>query len=150
LTVKKDSFVAADFSSRVIAILGIFVLSGCGAGDGYAELGLVEVTGTVTLDDKPLAGANVSFESADKRSATGKTDAAGKYSLMYDSQTRGTTPGPKIVRITTAEVGEGGGAAEGSAAAKESIPPRYNRQSELTADVSASNKIFNFDLKSAP
>jgi hypothetical protein len=124
--------------------------AGCGRSSGYAELGLVEVTGTVALDGKPLPNAKVSFEGDDKRSATGTTDAAGNYALMYDSQTRGTTPGKKTVRITVADVGEGGGAAEGVAAAKEPVPPRYNRQSELKADVSASNKTFNFDLKSAP
>ena len=130
-------------------VLSYQLLIGCSR-DGYAELGLVEVTGTVTLDGKPLSGANVNFESDDKRSATGTTDSAGKYSLMYDSQTRGATPGPKIVRITTAEVGEGGGVAEGASAAKETLPARYNTQSELKADVSASNRTFNFDLKTGP
>jgi hypothetical protein len=133
-----------------MAIGASLAFAGCGKRDGYAELGLVEVGGTVTLDGKPLSGANVNFESEDKRSSMGTTDSAGKYSLMYDSQTRGVVPGPKIVRITTAEVGEGGGAAEGSAISKESVPTRYNRQSELKADVSASNKTFNFDLKSTP
>jgi len=45
---------------------------------------------------------------------------------------------------------EGGGAAEGSAAPKERIPARYNRQSELKADVSANQRTFNFELKSTP
>jgi hypothetical protein len=131
------------------AALWVVALTGCQR-DGYGELGLVEATGTVTLDGKPLPKAKVSFEGDDKRSAVGTTDAAGRYVLMYDSQTRGTTPGKKTVRITLVEAGEGGGAAEGAAALKEPIPPRYNRQSELKADVSASNKTFNFDLKSAP
>jgi hypothetical protein len=132
------------------SVLALLFVPGCGQKDGYAELGLVDVSGTVTLDGKPLAGAKVAFEGEDKRSAMGTTDASGKYTLTYDSQTRGTTPGAKIVRITTVEVGEGGGAAEGAAVAKESVPARYNRQSELKADVSASNKTFDFNLKSAP
>ena len=124
---------------------------GCGKPSGYAELGLVEVTGTVTLDGKPLPQVKVSFESDDKRVATGVTDSAGHYVLMYDSETRGATPGPKIVRITTndGEV-EGGGAAEGATARKENLPARYNTASELKADVSASKKVFDFDLKSTP
>jgi hypothetical protein len=125
-------------------------LVGCGH-DGYAELQLVPVSGTVTLDAKPLAGAKVIFEGEDKRLATGTTDSSGHYTLMYDSQTPGATPGAKTVRITQAdhEV-EGGGAAEGAAPVKESIPPRYNSRSELKADVSAANHSFNFDLKSNP
>jgi len=126
-------------------------LTGCKP-DGYAELGLVGVTGKVTLDGQPLAGANVVFESPDKRTARGLTDAEGKYALMYDSETPGALPGPKVVRITIADVGvEGGGAGEGSAfTGKERLPARYNRQSKLTADVSASQKTFDFELKSAP
>lgn len=127
------------------------VLAGC-EGDGYAELGLVDVTGKVTLDGQPLANANVVFESADKRTASGVTDNSGHYKLMYDSETPGVTPGPKTVRITVADVGvEGGGVVEGAApAAKERIPAKYNRQSELKAEVSASNRTFDFELKSAP
>lgn len=136
------------YAHLVIALL-VFTC-GC-ADDGYGELGLVPVSGVVTLDGSPLSGAQVSFEGQDKRLATGTTDASGKYVLMYDSQTPGAMPGPKTVRITTAaaEV-EGGGAAEGATVAKERIPPHYNAKSELKAEVSTSNKTFNFDLKSAP
>lgn len=132
------------------ACLALMIASGCSQ-DGYAELGLVPVSGTVALDGQPLANAKVVFESDDKRTAIGTTDSAGKYSLMYDSQTPGTTPGPKTVRITLADVEvEGGGTAEGAAAAKESIPPRYNKQSELKADVAAGKTQFDFQLTSKP
>jgi hypothetical protein len=116
------------FLAALAAVLCIATISGCQR-EGYSELGLVEVTGTVTLDGKPLPSAKVRFEGDDKSSAIGTTDAAGHYQLMYDSQTRGCTPGAKVVRITLAEVGEGGGAAEGAAVAKEPIPARYNRRS---------------------
>src|SRR6478735_5999797 len=138
-------------SLLLLLLLSTNLLVGCGAKDGYAELGLVEVTGTVTLDGKPLPQAKVTFETEDKRLATGITDAAGHYALMYDSETRGCLPGPKTVRITMgASDVEGGGAAEGSTAGKQSLPARFNTKSELKADVSASQKTINFDLKSAP
>lgn len=138
-------------SLPLLAISLISLLLGCGPKDGYAELGLVEVTGTVTLDGKPLPQAKVTFESDDKRLATGVTDSAGHYALMYDSETRGCLPGPKTVRITTgaADV-EGGGAAEGSTSGKQTLPARFNTNSELKADVSAAQKTINFDLTSAP
>jgi hypothetical protein len=124
--------------------------AGC-ANDGYSELGLVPVAGKVTLDGKPLAGAKVTFEGEDKRAAIGVTDSAGRYALMYDSLTPGATPGPKTVRITSADVEvEGGGAAEGAAVAKETVPARYNATSELKADVAAGKKTFDFELRSGP
>lgn len=147
--VPRRSFAQRIFLTAALAVQPLLSLSGCGK-SGYAALGLVDVSGTVMLDGKPLPGAKIAFEGDDKRSAMGTTDSAGRYTLMYDSQTRGTTPGPKIVRIATAEAGEGGGAAEGATVAKESLPARYNQKSELKADVSAFNKTFNFDLKSAP
>jgi hypothetical protein len=139
------------FSLPLLAILFTSLLFGCGAKDGYAELGLVPVTGTVTLDGQPLSGAKVVFESDDKRTSTGTTDSAGQYKLMYDSQTPGALPGPKAVRITTADVDvEGGGAAEGAATVKEILPARYNTKSELKAEVSTDKKTHDFPLTSTP
>jgi hypothetical protein len=128
----------------------MLALLGC-ARDPYAELGLVEVTGIVTLDGRPLAGAKVCFEADDKRQAIGRTNATGAYQLMYDSRTPGVMPGKNTVRITTADADvEGDGLAEGAVAAKETVPERYNTQSELTANVSGAKATLDFHLKSAP
>jgi hypothetical protein len=128
----------------------LLVIAGC-SDDGYAELGLVQVSGKVTLDGQPLANAKVAFEGEDKGASIGMTDSAGGYTLSYDSNTVGVKPGPKTVRITLADANvEGGGVAEGATAVKETIPAKYNRQSVLRADVSASNRMFDFDLKSGP
>jgi hypothetical protein len=136
-----------------ILLLASAFLAGCTA-DEYRELGLIDVSGTVTLDGKPLPGAKVSFVSDDKRSAIGVTDSSGHYKLMYDSKRAGAMPGPKIVRITQADVaGESTDAnapTSGEGAVKEPIPARYNRNSELKADVSPATKTFDFPLKSLP
>ena len=134
------------FFVPLLAILCASSPSSAAAKAGYAELGLVEVSGTVTLDGKPLAaGQGHLRRRRQTHSRLGMTDSAGHYTLMYDSQTRGTTPGPKTVRITTAEVDvEGGGAAEGAAAAKETAAGSLQRQSELKADVSATQKDLQF------
>ena len=128
--------------------------TGCGDDDPYAELGLIPVTGRVTLDGRPLAGAKVSFDGADKRSAIGVTAAGGRYELMYDSQTPGALPGHKTVRITLADANVEGAdpsaASQVEGAVAERIPARYNRHSQLTAEVSASQRAFNFELRSAP
>ena len=130
-----------------LMLLGIV---GCGH-SGYAELGLVEVSGLVTLDGAPLPGAKISFEGEDLRKAIGVSDAAGRFRLMYDSRQPGVTPGLKTVRITTADFEfEGDGPPEGAPEAVERIPARYNSASELKADVSTARRTFNFDLQSKP
>jgi len=135
-------------------LLVVMCLAGCS--DGYGELGLVDVTGKVTLDGQPLAGALVRFEvSSGGAGAEGKTDAEGKYRLMYDSKHPGCPPGPKMVRITLANVDVEGAdpdaaPVEEGAVQPESLPAIYNRRSNLKADVSPSNREFSFDLKSKP
>ena len=136
-----------------IFLLAWLGLCGCAA-DEYRDLKLVEVSGTVTLDGQPLAGAKVSFFGDDKRDAIGVTDANGRYILMYDSKKAGATQGAKVVRITQADVDVEGANPDpptsGEGAVKEPIPARYNRNSELKADVTPSNKTFDFALKSSP
>jgi hypothetical protein len=127
----------------------LFLLAGCGQGDGYSKLNLVEVTGKVTLDGAPLANARVRFEASDGTGAEGITDASGNYRLMHDSEHAGCTPGAKTVRITSGAALEEGADPE-TAAASEKIPAAYNSQSTLKADVSESNKTFDFDLQSKP
>jgi hypothetical protein len=138
-------------------LLGL--LAGCEAPTDYSELELLDVTGKVTLDDRPLAGVTVRFEGPPNRFADGVTDAQGAYRLMYDSNQPGCLPGEKVVRILPGNVGEGSeggdeGAIEGPdgrpLAPTTEIPTQYNRSSKLTANVSATNKTFNFDLKSQP
>ncbi|WP_425615645.1 carboxypeptidase regulatory-like domain-containing protein [Anatilimnocola sp. NA78] len=141
----------------LFAVLAAVVLAGCRSeGPHYGELGLVDVTGNVTMDGQPLAGVTVRFEGPPNRFADGKTDAAGNYRLMYDSNQAGCMPGEKIVRILTSG-GEGsdeGGPIEGPdgkvVAPPSSIPAAYNSASQLTANVSSSSKSFDFALKSKP
>src|SRR5262249_33669429 len=68
--------------------LGILVLSGMSASCGGPHLEFAEVQGTVTLNNKPLAGALVRFYpiSAGKEQlpyASGMTDAVGLYMLTH-------------------------------------------------------------------
>lgn len=132
------------------------LLAGCDDAPDYGSLNLVSVTGKVTLDAQPLAGATVRFEGPPGRFSSGATDAAGVYRLMYDSNQAGCTPGEKTVRITKLEVAEGeeGGTIEGADGTVEKptepIPAQYNTASTLKAVVSASNKTFDYDLKSKP
>jgi len=135
-------------------------LHGCGGplDVDYSQLNLAEVSGTVTLDDKPLAGARVSFEAPDQTYSYGITDSAGEYTLMFNSEKSGVTPGKKTVRIVMggaldeaeSEDVEDPDSDEPSAASDVTIPERYNRKSTLTETVEPGNQTFDFKLKSAP
>jgi hypothetical protein len=149
---------SSPWSPRSFAFVAAgLLLAGCERPADYSDLELVEVTGKITLDGQSLAGVTVRFEGPPNRFADGLTDTEGKYRLMYDSNQAGCTPGEKVVRILPGVVGEGG--EEGSVlegpdgqvtAAPASIPAEFNSASKLTASVSASQKTFNFDLKSQP
>jgi hypothetical protein len=143
------------FSAVVLVFAAL--LAGCESRVDYSGLGLVEVTGQVTMDGQPLPGVTVRFEGPPNRFADGKTDDKGSYRLMYDSNQAGCLPGEKKVRIMSGSVGEGsdeGGPVEGAdgrvAPVKQSIPAKYNNSSELQANVSPSSKTFDFELKSTP
>ncbi|MBI1249681.1 carboxypeptidase regulatory-like domain-containing protein [bacterium] len=141
-----------------IALLGgiVFSLSGCGGPSiNYDSVQLLPVSGTVTLDGEPLAGATVQFQ--DEKTFTfsfGYTDEAGNYKLQFDSQMAGCIPGEKSVRITTTgPIGEGEGYEAGESEVpgggkKERLPARYNKKSELRAHVTPEQVVFDFDLKS--
>lgn len=145
------------FLKSTIAALAVLYAAGCGGGAGDTpKLGYV--TGVVTFEDQPLAGASVVFQPENGRPAIGKTDAEGKYELVYIRDTKGCKTGFNSVRITMADEEDEEGnedspaddAAPQSRPTKvtpEAIPVRYNTRTELTAEVIPGPNTFNFDLK---
>jgi len=118
-----------------VSFLALIVCTGCGGGNPN----LSRVTGTVTLDGQPLAEAEVTFTptGAEGGSATGVTDANGKYELAYSADSRGAWIGTCEVSISKI-VG---------ALDKESLPAKYNSESELTAEVGEEGNTFDFALE---
>jgi hypothetical protein len=143
-----------------LVILSSLCLAGCGGGPSadYEKLGLVDISGVVTLDGTAISGAVVMFEASDQTYCYGTTDASGKYTLKLNSDKTGVLPGDKVVRIsTTASTGEEEGSAgeevdpDASPAAgkkEEKVPACYNKDSKLNVTVTSSDSSFNFDLKS--
>lgn len=83
------------------ALLGFFVVvtfAGCGASNPSTY----PVTGTVTYQGKPLAGANVGFSATDEntRGAIGVTDSQGKYTLTTFEQGDGAMAGTFKVTVS--------------------------------------------------
>lgn len=110
----------------------------------YSSLKLVAVSGVVTLDGKPLEGARVQFIGADGAGSEGITDSTGRYGLRYDSAQMGATPGPKTVKITMDHSGEADD--PDAERPEESLPAKYNKQSELRVEVSEASRTHNFPL----
>ena len=122
----------------VVAAATVLFVSGCGGGPSLGE-----VSGKVTLDGQPLAGALVEFQPSEGRGSIGSTDAQGVYKLSYTEDSQGAALGKHTVRITMANDDE-----DQKKPGAGTIPARYNSKSELSADVKSGSNEFNFDLES--
>ena len=123
-------------SLHSLLVLALLALAGCGRSD-RPPLG--NVSGTVTLDGAPLAGALVVFTpDGPGRSAIATTDTAGRYELSFLRDIAGANVGSHTVRITTATEDRGG---------KEILPDRYHVKTELTATVEAGTNTLDFALE---
>lgn len=164
------------FVRSMIGCMLLGFISGCTdtSQPDYASLGLVEISGTVTMDDQPLPKVAVFFHDRPNRVYSyGVTDDNGRYTLMFDSRKTGVMPGEKEIEITstknpaaspvdsTAESGSEETAAEetegnetedgevkAGARRSEIIPAKYNTASTLKFTVTESNSAVDFKLES--
>jgi len=90
------SFCSLRVASLVILPI-LLALSGCGKGD-YPEM--AKVTGTVTYKGKPVPNMMVNFMPTEGRPSWGKTDAAGKFEMVYDADYNGVKVGHHKVYFT--------------------------------------------------
>ena len=131
-----DSLLRYFRVSHVVVLALVFV---CGCGATQTQ----PVSGIVTMDEKPLAGVNVIFAPAEggRRNSVGKTDKAGAYSLVYTVRDNGAITGKYKVLISKRKtINE---------REVETLPAKYNRESILSADVTATgDNKFNFNLES--
>jgi hypothetical protein len=128
------------------------------AGCGSSGPTTVEVTGTVTYNNSPVAGAAVMFQGGTGRPATGETDSQGKFTLRTFGADDGAVPGEYVVTITKVESvppGQPGGDAgrepptSTRTPPKSLIPMKYNdaKTSGLKETVSESGpNDFTFNL----
>lgn len=134
------------FCGRGLALVGALTLFcvGCGGDMG-------RVSGTITLDGKPLPNAIVTFypQGGDGgRASAGRTDDQGQYELTYSRSEKGAKVGEHLVTITTAV--DGGDYSEESeeSIGQELVPTKYNAKSELKEQVVAGSNTINFELDS--
>ncbi len=117
---------------KTIAAALLLAVLGCGRGD-RPPLGTV--SGTVTLDGEPLAGAVVMFETEGVPASTSITDETGHYELTYLRDIRGAAVGIHTVRIATiAEPADGG------------MPGLRDRVTGVQREVKPGRNVFDFDV----
>lgn len=120
------------------------VVSGCGPSGPEIS----RVTGTIKMDGKPLPAAVVMFVPDHGRPSAAETDANGKYVLEFSAGRKGAIPGNNRVEINTGRLAyERDG--KQYPAVKESVPAKYNRNTELTFNVEpGKSNVADFDLQS--
>lgn len=128
---------------RSLLVCSLFVL-GCGQGKDVAP-----VSGLVTLDGEPLAGASVAFQPIGANPGSGsygRTDSEGRFSLqLVNPDEPGAVVGRHRVSITLSE----GESSSDAGPVVEKVPARYNRNSELEVEVPAGGAdSVRFDLRS--
>ncbi len=139
--------------SSILAACALLGLAGCGGSSD--ELPREEVSGEVTLDGQPLDSGSISFMPGSPEIATqgGSTIADGSYSIPEDL---GLVPGAYTVRITsnlgdtTPAEDETGMPGMPPPPPKEALPPQYNIQSTLKAEVKTGGpNTFDYELTGA-
>lgn len=124
-----------------LLIIGL-TASGCGPSrTGVPPL--APVTGTVTLDGRPLPGVGVVFTSQSGQSSFGKTDDKGCYQLRFVRGLKGAAIGPSRVWFD----GKSGLERPPGSNFKDPIPVKYGPDGDLRTEVVAGRNVINFDLE---
>ncbi len=121
-------------------LAAMVLVFGCGKGPR-----LVTVNGSVKMDGQPLADASVQFVFTQyPRSANGRTDSEGKFTLSYNNRAGAPIGACKVI---ISKVRPPGDETSGS---KNLVPARYNSNSQLQYEITKKEKNFDFDLNSEP
>lgn len=124
------------------------VLVGCGSGE-YSGERRFPITGKVTVDGQPMEFGVISFlPQGEGGRVTGSPIKDGSYAI---EEPMGPTAGKYRVNInwnkpTGRRVKDAYGE-EIMDEYKEGLPAKYHKESELSAEVSAKQTEFNFELK---
>jgi len=125
------------FKIDILAICFVLLATSF-AGCGKTGPEIAPVSGRITLDGKPLEKADILFQpDGSKPPSSGRTDADGRYQLVYKRGVMGGMLGSNKVQITISP---------DVVANPPNIPARYNTESELTKEVKSGQNEFNFDL----
>lgn len=114
------------------------MLLGCSKQKDYS---LAPISGTVTLDGQPLAGAVVNFQPRAQGGTTAgpgsvaRTNDAGRYTLATIRDEPGAVVGVHLVRIYSSSPESLPSSDDTAQAPPERVPQRYNYRTQLTYEV---------------
>ena len=135
-----------------VCVLAVVLSVHSGCGYRSSDIDLADVSGTVTLDGKPLANVLLTFVPDTGRSSFGTTDAAGFYQLKYTGDTDGAVLGEHKVVIESLAAVDGGfsdpSIEHSNADSKELVPRKYNARSTLKREVASGSNTIDFELTS--
>lgn len=138
----------SSFTFRVPTALAALSMALAGCGGSAKGPQLAPVSGVVTLDGQPLAGAHVVFQPAGEKASPSVADTGtdGTFQLAFNRASNGALPGSHTVRITTARIVTADDGKE--TVVEEKLPERYHAKSELKYDVPAEGSRFEIALES--
>ena len=134
----------------------VSLIAGCG-GAPADQPDVGSVSGKITVDGKPGAGLQVSFQPESGRPSMGTTDETGAYELQYTGSVKGAKVGKGVVRISTVAASEESYGAEGGQGSEgdseehtDVIPPKYNSEAadnpEMQIEVKPGSNTFDFTV----
>lgn len=149
-----------------LAILSVAAVGCSGGGAGDKRVPVFSVTGKVTMNGGPLAGAMVSFAPTEGQpTAIGRSNDAGEYSLTTYDSNDGAAKGiykitvMKVVAATagaTADashgtnytgVAHGGKAAKGASDTGNLVPPTYADSEKTPLKFTVEEKANTYDIE---
>ena len=147
-----ESRVRSRATKLIISCLLIATMVGCGSGSPYD---VVPLSGTVTLDDKPLPNARIVFQPIRTPRGTkdvgpgsyGRTDASGQFQLETIDEHEGAVVGTHMVRVTTSDYNAPAERDDGVITG-EKVPPWYHQG--FTMEVAESTDAFAIKLSTTP
>ena len=133
----------STYQLRITAfVLGTCFLIGCGDKDTGPKL--EPVTGTVTMNDKPLANANLTLLPIGETpgiGGTARSDEAGKFEVRYNRGGEGLPEGKYKVAVSVRQLPDGSPAPPGDAEnpiesqARETLPAKFSNIDQSTLEV---------------
>lgn len=135
-------------NSGLIGAVAACFLMGCGGRGDRPDLGAV--TGTVSMDGKPLPNVWVMFNpTAGGRTSIARTNEEGVYELMYLEGAKGANIGThKVVIMTYHEDEIEEMKLNTGKSVEDPILPKYNSQTTLTEEVKEGENVIDFYLES--
>lgn len=125
-------------------VVRLTLLAGLLSGCGSSGADVAPVSGRVTLDGAPMAGARIRFqpEAGGGSPSYGAADADGNYVLGYNRNQSGA-----LIGWHTVSIERGGHGDSPSNSKPQPLPARYNTASELREEVKAGeDNVVDFEL----